>query len=185
MPVPKMRFKMLDDPIKRMESLKQGVRNQILRKAVRAGAKAPRELAKRLAPRDSGILARSMSVKIKTSKKKPDLTYAVVGPKRGIQTKKKAGAIQWARPSKYMHLVEYGTKAHSTKSGDTVGRTLKRKKGADKVIPHVQTGQKVKGAKANPFLEKAWRTTAMVAREDMRRVVEEEVAKKLAKRPKR
>jgi HK97 gp10 family phage protein len=177
MPVPQMRFRMLDDPIRRMESLKQGMQNTILRKAIRAGAKSPREAAKRMAPRDSGLLARSISVRIGTNRK-TGAVYAVVGPKRGVIARKKAGALLPGRPSKYAHLVEFGTRPHSLASGDKLARRTQAGRQAS-------GGRRHPGAKPHPFLAPAWRTTAMVAREDMRRVVEEEVAKKLAKRPKR
>jgi hypothetical protein len=93
MPItPELRFVLIDDPFARINSLKLGVRNTILRKAIRAGSKSVREAAKRFAPKDSGILAGSISVRIGTNRK-TGAVYAVVGPRRGVQKRRKRGEL--------------------------------------------------------------------------------------------
>ena len=171
--VPELRIEILDDPLKRITALKAGAKNQILRKAVRAAAKPVRMAAKRLAPTDTGVLAASISVRIGTSKKKGTI-YAVIGPRRGVSKKRRRGEILAGRPTKYAHLVEFGTRPHSLKSGDKLARRTQagQQTGGARMHP---------GAKAKPFLENAYRQTAANAKEDMRRTIAEEVEKRLAK----
>lgn len=173
MPTPELRFTILDDPGKRLQSLKRATRNVILRKAVRAGSKSVREAAKRHAPRDRGILAGSITVRIGTNRKTGAI-YAVIGPRRGIVSRKRRGQVVAARPSKIAHLVMWGTEAHSLVKGDKLARRTQAGKQTDSPRFHP-------GAKANEFLQRAYRVTASYSAEDMRRVIEEETRKRLAK----
>lgn len=170
-----MRFKILDDPAKKMAELTVAVQKQILRKAVRAGAKAPREAAKQDAPKRLGVLGQSISVKIGTNKRDKSV-YAVIGPRRGVRGQRPTGTgAAGVRPSKYAHLVEFGTRPHSLAKGDKLAR---RKQAAKQTA----AGKKHPGAKANPFLERAYRQTAAAAKAAMIAVIEAEIKKKLAKR---
>jgi HK97 gp10 family phage protein len=175
--VPQFRFEILDDPVARMQGLRQGARNVILRKAVRAAAKPVREAVKRHAPRQSGTLAGSISVRIGTNRK-TGAVYAVVGPRRGYQRKSRGEILSYGKPTKYAHLVEFGTAPHSLVKGDKLARRTKagRQSGGGKGHP---------GAKAHPFLGPAYRAVASYSRADMERVIKEEVEKKLAKAAKK
>lgn len=117
-----MKFKILDDPDKKIALLKRGLRNRILRKAVRAGAALVRKDAKAGAPHLTGALASSISVKIGTARKSGAI-YGVIGPRSdyvkkikarsGLNKKgKRIGSARLAatiKPSKYAHFLEYGT----------------------------------------------------------------------------
>lgn len=168
-----LRFKILDDPFPKILDLKRGVKNQILRKAVRAGANVPIPPLKADAPKRSGALARSFSIKIGTTKK--GVVYGVIGPRRGVLGQRSHGARSTAiRPSAYAHLIEFGTKPHSLTKGDKLAR---RGKAANQTAG----GRQHPGTKPNPFMQRAYRDTAEYARAKMAEIIRAEVAKKLAK----
>lgn len=166
-----LRFEILDDPTDRMRGLKLGIRNTILRKAVRAGAKSAREAAKRYAPSASGATKSSITVRIGTNRK-TGAVYAVIGPQRGYVKKRKGQAVEGAStPTRIAHLIIGGTKPHSLARPDDDGPNATRR-----FHP---------GAKANDFLGRAYRATASYSRADMGRVIKEEVEKRLAKAAKK
>lgn len=173
-----LRFEILDDPAGRMRGLKLGMRNTILRKAVRAGAKSPREAAKRGAPSASGATKSSITVRIGTNRK-TGAVYAVIGPQRGYVKKRKGQAVEGAStPTRIAHLIIGGTRPHSLASGDKLARRTQAAK-------QTAGGRLHPGAKANDFLGRAYRATASYSRADMERVIKEEVEKRLAKAAKK
>lgn len=119
----------LDAVLRRLASLKQGVRNRILRKALTAAARPMQQTAKELAPKESGLLRRSITVKVQTTGKGE--VVAKIGPKRGLKKSVKIRkdrvfrqrgrrTVKVARPTgeqlsmlrdpvRYAHLVEKGT----------------------------------------------------------------------------
>lgn len=162
MSVGQMRWKLLDDPDKRLAHLKRAVRNRIMRKAARAGAAEVRKEAKRHAPKgESGTLKASISVRISTNKR-TGAVYAIVGPRRGLVRKKSRGHVYEDRPSKRAHLIEKGTRPHWLAKGGAIGV-------ARRVGRHP-------GAKANPFLKRAWMSSHSRAVSRMRQVIAQELA---------
>lgn len=159
---PIARFKILDDVDGRINALKRTMRNRILRKAARAGAKVVRKEIKSNAPKASGALGKSISVKIGTSKK-TGATYAIIGPRRRFVLKRKGTVISEGKPTKYTHLVERGTKPH------TLGKGSKRVARGKKAM--LQVGKKHPGAKANPFVTRAWASTHNAAIGIMKHVI--------------
>jgi hypothetical protein len=175
---PKLRFEILDDPTARMKGLKLAVKRQILRKAVRAGAKSPREAAKRYAPKASGATKSSITVKIGTSRK-TGAVYAVIGPRRGYVKRRKGQAVEGASsPTRIAHLIIGGTRPHSLVAGDKLARRTQAGQ-------QTEGGRAHPGARANDFLGRAHRATAAYARADMELAIKEEVAKRLARAGKR
>ena len=171
------RFKILDDPDKRLLALGRTLRNRILRKAVRAGAKPVRQAAKRLAPKLTGATAASLTVRISTHKR-TGTVYAVVGPQRRYQFKRKGKVRSVGTPTKIAHLILFGTRPHSLKSGDSLGRTrVSKRTGKAVITPFRQTGRRHPGAKANPFLQRAWAEEMGPALAAMKAVLETELAK--------
>lgn len=150
---------------------------QIAAKAVKKGAKLIQSAAKAGAPRRkrSGTLRRSIGVK--AVKGKGTSAYAAVGARRKVEkmvSVGKRGRKVKTVPSKYAHLVEYGTRPH------TLGKDSKltRKDGSGEEKQH---GKRHPGAKAKPFLRPAFEATKdraiEVAKEAMAEGVKEALAK--------
>jgi hypothetical protein len=124
----------------RLNQLPRNVQHRQLRIALNAWGGEVRNVAKRSAAKETGILRRSLRVKVKipaasfnpTHRTKP--AYVVVGPGKGIvgparrnsrgqlrstslkratKTVLTGGTIYTRRPSRYAHLVEKGVKGHS------------------------------------------------------------------------
>ena len=118
-----------------LDRLKQGARNRILRKALPAAGKPMTKDAKTLAPRESGLLRKSIGAVTRTDKS--GFVLVIIGPRVGFkqQVKLKKGRIFRQRgartvwipkpspeqlsmmrnPIKYAHLVELGTRYRRAK----------------------------------------------------------------------
>jgi HK97 gp10 family phage protein len=90
---------------KYLDELPDKIKKRALRKAVTAGATPIVKAAKRNAPKESGLLKKSMTKKIKTYKGTGGAVVAVIGSDRGV-----AGMYDGKKriPSNYIALVEYG-----------------------------------------------------------------------------
>lgn len=96
---------------KRLTQFKQSARNRIVRPGVAKAGRILAKAAKQLAPRDTGLLKRSIGSAVRTYKS--GYVLAVIGPRRGFRQQViRGGKPQMADPVNYAHLVEYGT-AHS------------------------------------------------------------------------
>lgn len=87
--------------LRRMDTMSSVAQRRIARPAIRQAAGEIRKLAKRYAPRETGLLKKSIKSKLVT---KRGTIIAVVGPARGMKdpdTKRD--------PANYAHLVEFGT----------------------------------------------------------------------------
>lgn len=114
-----------------MEDIDKKVKTKGLRSALRAGRKLFLEEAKSRVPTKYKLLKKSLSGREKVKGAK-GFAYAVLGPKR------RAGEIIDGKerlPTKYAHLVEYGTAPHD--NGRKDGRTHP-------------------GSRPQPFLRPAW-----------------------------
>lgn len=134
--------------------------------------------AKSRAPRESGLLKKSMAKKVKAYPS--GVVAGLVGANRAAE-----GTYGGKRrvPANYIHLVEQGTAPHQVSDGkedlvrDATGRfVLRRLTGA--AVNHP-------GARARRFLERAYRETREesigIARKKLAAVVEKEAAKLAAK----
>jgi len=166
------RWKILDDPDKRLIGLKRAMRNKILRKAVRAGSKPIRQAMKANAPKRTGSMGSSMSVRIATNKK-TGAVYAVIGPRRRFQKKGVKGKVT---PTKYAALVVGGTKPHAIGKGSTLGR-----KRGKRIVAHNQRGGLHPGSKSNPFMQRSHASTRESSLSAMRKVIEDGIVEALAK----
>jgi HK97 gp10 family phage protein len=131
-----IRIKVDDRKVRRMlKELPDRIERKVLRQAIGPATTPAVKAAKRLAPRDSGLLKKSIAKKIKTYKK-TNTAVSIVGPKKDvvevINGKNK-------RPSKYAHLVEGGTSPH---------KIVVTWKGKKVTLQHP-------GAKATHFLKQA------------------------------
>ena len=129
----------VQDTINAFRDLTRTVRNKHMRIAMNAGAGVIRDAAVANAPKETGLLKKSLKIKVRV----PDASfnaahhgrpaYAVIGPARGVvsrvanvkgtvktittrQAIKRSfggGGFTTRRPSRYAHLVEKGTRAHT------------------------------------------------------------------------
>lgn len=100
------------------------LQRRILRPAMTKATKPILMAVKRLAPRDTGMLRKSITRKVVTYKS--GTLVAVIGP----DTKHRVEATRRGRskpmvvnPAKYAHLVEFGTRPHSLTKGDKLKRS--------------------------------------------------------------
>lgn len=109
-----------------LDGLATAVRNRILRAAVMAAGKVVLSRAKADAPRESGLLRKSMARKVKVYRNS-GVAVAIVGPRKGYkqQVTRKRGkwraSTVWADPVRYAHLVELGTRPHRQRGGQHPG----------------------------------------------------------------
>jgi HK97 gp10 family phage protein len=124
----------IDETLSAFRDLPRTIANKHMRIALNAAGGVIRDAAVANAPKDSGLLKKSLKVKVKIPNASYNLShhnkpaYAVVGPSRnvvGVQTFRKSGkagrfksirlktnqriATSLRRPSRYAHLVEKGT----------------------------------------------------------------------------
>lgn len=93
--------------IKRLNKLKRGVKNKILRKAITKSCQPVAKAAKANTPIETGLLKKSLGHKVKTYK---DDVVGIVGPRRGMgKVVTVRGRKVYRDPVKYAHLVERGT----------------------------------------------------------------------------
>lgn len=104
----------LTDLLARLNGLKRQVASRILRKAVGEAGKVILKVAKQMAPRESGLLRKSLGRKVKVYRSS-GTAVAIVGPRVGFRQVVRRTRGKWfpteamANPVKYAHLVELGT----------------------------------------------------------------------------
>ena len=139
------------------------------RKAVRAGLRKGMNAATALilaatragVPEDSKALKKALGRRVKMYQ---SAVVGVIGARRDAKGKpakyrrtvRRKGATKdtVADPAKYILLVERGTRPHAVGKGDSLTRRGKR-----------QAGRKHPGAKANPFMMRAWLATEQEAKQ--------------------
>jgi HK97 gp10 family phage protein len=145
----KMDTSSLNHLIKAMEELDRKVRNNALRKALKEGRSIYLKAARTLVPTKYKVLKKSLGFREKFKFAK-GFAYSVIGPKRRAgKTIKGLERI----PTKYAHLVEFGTTPHSVNSGSKKGKGLL---GIAKKIFNLFTGLPHPGSRPKPFLRPAW-----------------------------
>lgn len=121
----------IEQAIRNLQELPKGLQRKHMRIAMNAAGGVLKTAAVSRVPRQTGLLKRSLSVKVKANKRGE--WFAAVGPKRGMKvgvrttakgtlramsaakTKSLAAAgetVRYANPARYAHLAEKGTKAH-------------------------------------------------------------------------
>lgn len=93
----------------KLDGLKRGARNRILRPALAAAARGVVKRAKlnirATLRRRTGLLARSVSAAVRTGKR-AGTVYAVVGPRKGLRQTYNGRPVD---PTNYGHFSEFGT----------------------------------------------------------------------------
>lgn len=103
--------------LKAMQSLKGSAQRRVLRKAITDATKPVLKTAKAKAPKDSGLLRKSLGRKTVTLKKRATV-IGMVGPRTGfkkevtVRRSARKPSVEIRDPNRYAHLVEFGT-SHS------------------------------------------------------------------------
>lgn len=72
------------DLVEQLHQFRTKRANEIARRALAAGARLVANAMKAYAPRDTGLLAKSMGSKASTSRSVANKSYAIAGPRRGM-----------------------------------------------------------------------------------------------------
>lgn len=167
----------LAETLATLEGIKAAVRNRILRAAVTAGARLIAKKAKALAPRELGLLRKSIGQVVRVYRNS-GVVVAVVGPRKGFRLPAKRKKGKWretpvppaghANPLFYAHLVELGVAPHRIGKGSST----RKKTGSGRMHP---------GHPAKPFLTPAATGQAAAVGAAMAKAVTEGLARAVAK----
>jgi HK97 gp10 family phage protein len=174
-PTPSCRLVVTDDPVKRLRSLTKGAKNQIMRKAVRAGAAPVRAAVRADAPVLSGATQKSITVKVGTNRKTGEV-YAAIGPQRRYVFKRQKKVVSQGATTRILHLILFGTQAAFAHQGRPARPP--RPEGRPTVGRHHRLHP---GAKENNFMARGFASASASAVVRMRRAITEEVSRRLGK----
>jgi HK97 gp10 family phage protein len=99
--------------MKKLAKLKAGAQRRVVRKAVTAMLSPVVKAAKAAAPKETGLLRKSIGKKTVTYARK-NTVVGIVGPRSSVVGTGPDGGKRW--PVKYAHLVEYGTRHSEAQS---------------------------------------------------------------------
>jgi len=133
-----------------LKSIDKKVRTKTLRTALNAGSKIILDSAKSKVPTLYKILKKSLGRKTKVFQAK-GFGYAIVGPRRKMGVM--IDGVE-RTPTKYAHLVEYGTAKHPTTKGIVTSAVLLKK--IKSIQNFALVGKPHPGARPRPFLRPAW-----------------------------
>ena len=92
-----------------MTRLKDAAKRRVLRKGVAEGTKLPTKRAKQLAPKETGLLRKSIGRKTKVYRNS-GVAVGIIGVRKGFRTEVEVnGRTEIRNPTNYLHLVEFGT----------------------------------------------------------------------------
>jgi len=171
----------LEDALRRLESVDAKVRRKALRDSVNEGGKIVKAAAKSRVPHgETNLLDRSINVRVKVYRNS-GVAVSIVGPATGFRTAGRGRNRRRVRtslgekylkmranPSKYAHLVEKGTRAHSLRKGEQIQKVrhgLLTGRGTR------QTGKIRKGSQAKPFMQPAFDSTKDQVQATMRGIL--------------
>lgn len=156
----------------------------VLKKAIRVGGKVVQPRVKAATPRKTGLLKQAIGLKVAAGTKKT-VAFAVVGARSKVKKevrrpnrkgrRRKGGKAIFQWPAKYQHLVEFGTEPH-----DRPGREAGVSKKGKPLAARRKMGRHP-GAKAQPFIERAWRGVAKRTMDEVGRALGDEIKKFLGK----
>lgn len=147
------------------------LQKKVLRSAIAAGASPVSKAAKGFAPVETGALKRSIGIKTKTYSS--GTVISLVGVRRGVKFNAIDRHGRERIPMFYQHLVHGGTRTHPLDKGVTM-RDLAR--GKKRAVTRMHPG-----AKANPFLTKAWNAAKTRSIAAINRVVATKTTQELQK----
>ena len=146
-----------------IDQLPGAVFRRVLRPALTAAAQPVTRAAKSGAPRVTGGTSKAIGAKTVTYTNTNTVT-AIVGVRRGTQFIIKIGKKNHD-PANVIHLVHDGTKPHflsKTDTGEREAYTTKRGRQRTRTV-YRRHGHMHPGAKANPFIARAWASTQAAA----------------------
>jgi HK97 gp10 family phage protein len=133
----------IKDLVGTLARLKKAVRNKLLRGAVGDGSKILLQAVKAKAPRESGLMRKSLGRRLKVYRNSGTVV-GIVGPRTGFKREVSVGGRAGGRnPTKYAHLVEGGRRPV---------RIVNKKVLTDGGIFY---GREVAAARAQPFMHEA------------------------------
>lgn len=128
---------------------------KILRKQAKLAMRPMLSTARRLAPKRSGLLRKSLGILVKAYHR---AIWAGMGPRHGFRaiiTDRETGQQELADPVKYAHLVEFGTRPHSITRGARLSRPSARP--GTRAAEGVAIGRVTHpGSPPRAFMRKAW-----------------------------
>src|SRR6185369_7962783 len=108
----------LGEVLGKLRSLRDSMQRRVLRTAVTKAARVAAKAAKAKAPKDSGLLKKSIGSKVVTYPA-TNTVVAIIGPRKGFKqqvTGKVSGQTRTEDPALIGHLLEFGRKAVRVKS---------------------------------------------------------------------
>jgi len=134
--------------MKRLNQLSMHTQTKVLKSAVRKAAKPVVRDARKLVPRDTGLLRASLGTKVKQYPR-TGTVVAIIGPRLKFAGSEKIkekleGKKKKRLPVNYAHLVEFGTKPHWSRYTVLPSGVI---------VPH---GHVIEGARPRPFLRPAF-----------------------------
>lgn len=118
------KFTGVADVMRRLRALPDKLQRKVKRKALEKATKPTLLAARRLAPKESGLLKKSVARKTATYKASGTIV-AMIGPRRGMKRMVTREGRRWPRyadPVHYAHLAEYGTRPHALGKGSRLAR---------------------------------------------------------------
>ncbi len=185
----KSRVQGVEQAVKALDELRRAVRNRIMKKALRKGARIIVTAARGLVPKGTRELSKSLGIVMRTYKNS-GVVVAIIGPRTGRKTTQSdsRGRSYANDPANYAHLVEGGRKAveAGTRSKLTGPRGSKRASatatGKKVLYGHGRFwGPKVRPAAPRPFLHQATADTQSRVRDVVNSTIADELAKEAVK----
>lgn len=144
-----------------LKNLPDNIYRKVIARASRKAVGPVLRSARNKAPRETGLLRKSLGIKVKQYKR-AGVTVALVGPRKGFKELVKVymhgGKANnvYRNPVSYAHLVEFGTRAHSLTADAENRITSGSKEDVRQYMLAITTPKKHPGAKAQPFLRPAY-----------------------------
>lgn len=164
---------------KRLNALDDKVIRRIVPKASKQATSSVLRTAKTLAPKESGLLIRSLGQKQKLYRRS-GVFVTIVGPRTGfkqqVEVEDRFGNVKkiFRNPVKYAHLVEKGTRPHS----------LVPKSGLKNQIKRRIQGKNHPGSKAKEFMSRSYDANKQTVVQVYRSVIAAEIGKVAAEEAK-
>jgi len=157
----------LKETLALLDDIKRGVRNRIMRKALRAGARPIIKAARSLVPQRTRQMKKALGVIIRTYTS--GVVAAILGVRKGFKVEIDG---RWVNPEKYLHLVLFGR-------GEVVAGMAKGQPTGKRVLSDEEViyGRHVAAVPGNNFLAAAFEQGKSAALEAIAETVRTELAK--------
>lgn len=164
----------LKETIAKLEGVKQGMQNRVLRPAMNEALTPIVQAVKAEMPSSSGLAKRSIKKKVVTTKAGKVVGLVGATGKKAQQVTRPDGSTVYEDPSKILHLIEGGRKAVQARGG--AGKSVLSSGKGGKVY-----GTTVRAAAGKHPLAKGWASSKAQAEAIFIRRAQQEIAKLAAK----